>query len=614
MSNPSGRRRVRDHIPAEDLPEYTASLPSQIELKDAGWVAGGGASARLELIDDILARAGQAFYQWDVKSDNFTWGNDVRSILNLVRDLTIESHEDLLRHIGPEGAFKRARAIQDSVAACRTESAPFSVVYKFRPDPWDHENYIWIEERGCAFVNAENNALATRGILRIVTDQQRHLQDLKFRATHDQLTGQLNRSQLIEEMEATISSSIKSKTTSIFLLAAIDNLEFINETYGYDIGDQVLAVIGKRFASTLRPDGCVGRHTANKFGILLNDCGHEAMQHVANRLLDIVRSAPIDVADTTLGVTLAIGGVIIPDQAATVQETLSLAHDALDQARIGHQNKFMLFHSSAIDASKRSQSKMTADDIIASLNENRMVLALQPIVSVNTGEPEFYECLVRMIGVDGELISAAEIVPLAERLGLMGYLDHRVLEMAVEFLADDPRLNLSLNVSGQTTSDHDWLIALHSLTQGRQDIRNRMIIEITETSAIRDLDETVNFVDTLHDLGCRVAIDDFGAGYTSFQNLRFFGVDMVKIDGSFMRNITSDPENLMFVETLIDLAKKFGLDTVVEWVGDEDTAKLMRAAGVDFLQGSLYGMPAIRSLPTEQFSKKAEQGSLSDHI
>lgn len=564
------------------------------------------------LIDDILTHIGEVFYQWDVNSGKFTWGNDVRAILNLPRDMTINTHEDLLRHIGPKNAFERAKAIKETIAACTTEIAPFSVTYKFHPDPWDHENHIWIEERGYGFLSEQSNTLATRGILRIVTEHQKRLEDLKFRATHDQLTGQLNRFQLLEKMEVTISSSIKSNTPSVFLLAAIDNIELINEAYGYDIGDQVLATIGKRIASSLRQDGTVGRHSSNKFGILLPNSDRDVMGHVANRLLDLVRSTPIDISGHSVGVTLAIGGVLIPKQAGTVQQTLSLANEALDQARIGHQNKFMLYHAGSNDAPRQTATKLKADDIISALNDNRMVLALQPIVSCNSGAPEFYECLVRMRGDDDQLISAAEIVPMAEKLGLMGFLDHRVLEMAVKILKDDPHINLSLNVSPQTTSDHDWLLAMRDLTQDRPDILNRMIIEITETSAIRDLDETVNFVDTLQELGCRVAIDDFGAGYTSFQNLRFFGVDMVKIDGSFMRNITSDAQNLMFVETLIELAKKFGLDTVVEWVGDEETAGLMASAGVDYLQGSLYGMPEIRSLPTEQFTSPPELRSLSD--
>ena len=243
-----------------------------------------------------------------------------------------------------------------------------------------------------------------------------------------------------------------------------------------------------------------------------------------------------------------------------------------------------------------------ADDIMAALNDDRMVLAMQPIVASNTNEPEFYECLIRMRRDNGELVSAQEIIPVVEKLGLTSYLDLSVLKMAVDILANDPKINLSINVSGQTTSDHDWLIAIHNLTRGRRDIRERLIVEITETSAIRDLDETVNFVDTLQELGCRVAIDDFGSGYTSFQNLRFFGVDMLKIDGSFVANIKTDPHNLMFVETLLDLAKKFGIKTVVEWVIDEEVAELMRKAGADYLQGSRFGMPVIANLPTTDFN------------
>jgi len=194
---------------------------------------------------------------------------------------------------------------------------------------------------------------------------------------------------------------------------------------------------------------------------------------------------------------------------------------------------------------------------------------------------------------DGSIVSAGEFIPLAEQLGLSRFIDRRVLELAVDFAKENPAIRLSINVSGYTSSDHEWLVALHRLTGGRRQITERLTIEITETAAIHDLDVSIAFVDTLKELGCRVAIDDFGAGYTSFKNLKTLNVDMVKIDGSFIRNLASEPDNQVFIKTLVEIAETFNLETVAEWVGDEETSQMMARAGITHQQGFYFGQPML---------------------
>jgi EAL domain-containing protein (putative c-di-GMP-specific phosphodiesterase class I) len=179
----------------------------------------------------------------------------------------------------------------------------------------------------------------------------------------------------------------------------------------------------------------------------------------------------------------------------------------------------------------------------------------------------------------------------AEQLGLSRLIDRRTLELAIELLNRHPDLVISLNVSGLTCSDNEWLAALRRLTGGRPEMLSRIVVEITETVAIEDLDQSIHFVDTLKELGCRVAIDDFGAGYTSFRNLKLLNVDIVKIDGAFVKNLADDTSDQIFVKTMIDLAQNFGLETVAEWVGDERTVKHLANAGITYMQGYYYGMP-----------------------
>jgi EAL domain-containing protein (putative c-di-GMP-specific phosphodiesterase class I) len=220
-----------------------------------------------------------------------------------------------------------------------------------------------------------------------------------------------------------------------------------------------------------------------------------------------------------------------------------------------------------------------------------MRLVLQPIVSAHTRLPALHEALLRLHRADGTIVPAGEFIVVAEQLGLSRLIDRRTLELAVGLLEGRPGLRLALNVSGLTASDHTWLLALQRLTGGCRSLTERLTIEITETTASEDLDQTIAFVDNLKELGCRVALDDFGAGYTSFKNLKLLDVDMVKIDGTFVENLRRDPSDRVFIKTMAELARTFGLETVAEWVGDDETAAILASSGITYLQGYHFGMP-----------------------
>jgi EAL domain-containing protein (putative c-di-GMP-specific phosphodiesterase class I) len=212
------------------------------------------------------------------------------------------------------------------------------------------------------------------------------------------------------------------------------------------------------------------------------------------------------------------------------------------------------------------------------------------VARIDTRDVAFYECLMRVQRPDGSLLPAQDVVPVAERLGLVRLLDHRVLELVVNELIAAPTLRASLNVSPPSTTDPDWWNGLDAHLRARPGVAERLTVEITETSAILDIDDTRGFLTRIKDLGCRVAIDDFGAGYTSFRNLRKLGVDIVKIDGAFVQNIQRSSDDRAFVQTLIDLARRLGLSIVAEWVQDEESAAMLAGWGCDYLQGALIGL------------------------
>jgi EAL domain-containing protein (putative c-di-GMP-specific phosphodiesterase class I) len=227
------------------------------------------------------------------------------------------------------------------------------------------------------------------------------------------------------------------------------------------------------------------------------------------------------------------------------------------------------------------------------LCQDRLLFAFQPVVCAATGRVDYFECLLRMRDEDGDIVTGSEFITTVEHLGLIGLIDRFVLQRAIEELGTHPEITLGFNVSGLTACDRPWLQSLMSALRNRPGLARRLLVEITETAALHDIDETARFVDTLRHAGCRVALDDFGAGHTSLRHLQTLAVDTVKIDGSFVRNLAHSPENRVFLRHLLGLTRGFGLSTVAECVENAEDAALLRDEGVGYLQGYYIGSPTI---------------------
>lgn len=269
---------------------------------------------------------------------------------------------------------------------------------------------------------------------------------------------------------------------------------------------------------------------------------------------------------------------------------LARAQDALHATRAKRHGSFTAYVPNVERDAMRRRCARAGDEIVAALNERRISLAYEPVVETRTRNVAFYECLMRIYRADGSVAPANEIIPVAERVGLVRMLDFRALELVVEDLTAAPALRASVNVSPNSAIDPHWWQGLGALLRANTDAAARLIIEITETAAIHDLDDARGFVTRIKDLGCRIAIDDFGAGHTSFRNLRNLGVDIVKIDGAFVPNIVKSSDDRAFVQTLVDLSQRLGLKSVAEWVPNEETAALLAEWGCDCLQGALIGL------------------------
>jgi diguanylate cyclase (GGDEF)-like protein len=537
----------------------------------------------------ILASVGEAAYDWQIDTDALSWSANAGSVL-LIRDVAaISSGRAYAQLLEADNAQARFDVVTQSDKRDDGNGVAYQIQYVIRPDAAS-ETRLWVEDTGRWFAGADSRPKRAHGVLRVINERYEHERKLSFLARCDGLTGEFNRHRLTEVLEDTLEQALRSRSSCGFLLVAIDNLARINESYGFDTADQVIGAVAKRLRSRMRGKDTLGRLSGNKFGLVLRDCTPDDMAIAAERMLTGIRDEMVPTNAGPIAATVTIGGVTAPRHARSVAEVLARAQESLDGAKARRRGSFQAYRPSIERDAMRRENVRSTDEIVAALNERRIFLAYETVASAVDRQPAFYECLMRIRRTDGSLIAAHDIVPVAERLGLVRLLDFRVLELVVDEMIAAPALQASFNVSPASTTDPDWWSGLASLLRSHAGVAERLIVEITESAAIQDIDETRGFVTRVKDLGCRIAIDDFGAGYTSFRNLRKLGVDVVKIDGAFVKHIMSSEDDRAFVRTLVDLARRLNLKTVAEWVQDDAAAAMLQTWGCDYLQGALIGL------------------------
>jgi diguanylate cyclase (GGDEF)-like protein len=446
---------------------------------------------------------------------------------------------------------------------------------------------------GTRFAAADGSTARLTGMMRDTTERFREVRRLSYLATRDELTGHLNRNALREELSGAIESAKAENRNCAFLVASIDRLAMINDSFGFDAGEEVIMGTGDRLARALRGSDIIGRTAGNKFGVLLKNCRESEIAVVASRLRAAVRATGIETRAGMVAGTCSVGAVWLPQAASNSQEAMLRAEQALDKARASGRDGFAVYEPSASRETARLRLMQISDEVMQALKESRLRLAYQPIVTARSRKVSHYECLLRLIKPDGSILTAGHFVPACEQMGIVHLVDRFALEATVTQLKAHPAITLAVNVSGTAASDPAWLQGFVDFVRGEQSVATRLIVELTETAALHHFEENARFVSQLREMGVRVAIDDFGAGYTSFRNLQMLHVDTVKIDGSYVKDLSQSPENQVFVRTLVGLARNFDIKTVAEWVGSDDDAALLQNFGVDYFQGFFFGEPVI---------------------
>lgn len=533
-----------------------------------------------------LAAAGDLAYVWDLTDDRIGWAGDAVDIFGRGTERAIANGEDFNERINAEDLARRLKVLNEHIST----GAPYDCEYRIRREDG---SFIWVHDRGRVDAASDGEPMRLAGTLRVITRRKQAESLLEHRANYDELTGHLNKTRLREALQNAIAYNQRYKVAGGYLAVGIDKLAMINDGYGHETADAAIVAAGQRIERCLRVTDIIGRIGGDRFGIVLAQCDADGLVRTAQKVLEAFRAAPLETAAGSLRMTVSVGGVAIPGFIRTAQDAMTGAESALQEAKSAGRNCFVPYEMSDEQRERQRRNIEIGEDVLRALDDRRIVLAYQPVVCARTRETRYYETLLRMYDDQGALRSAGEFVPVLEKLGLIRLLDLRALELAATDLRRHPDIALAVNVSSMTVIDPTWMRTLVSLVKGSRTLAERLTVEITETAALEDFDVTARFISTVRDLGCKVALDDFGSGYTSFRHMKSLTVDVVKIDGAFVTDIANSQDNQLFVRTLLGLAEGFGLKTVAECIESEEDARILTQEGADFLQGWHLGRPDV---------------------
>lgn len=521
------------------------------------------------------------FYELDIEANSYTWLGNSASILGQKATKSLNSPEDLLSIIVPADREKYKSSLEILKAGRGEYKRTFKVTTK------DRETLTILDQGTCA--QSKNGGKLLLGILSVVVaNVSRQRTGIKENYIFSPFESEKFRLSLTRAYR----QSVEHDKTSVLLKISIDNLPMLISWYSLDYANRIMEALKLSLQHLLRPEDCVNRIGLDQFGVVLYGYSPSEAELIIDRILRKIQLFNNPSFDEPAHLRCSIGSALFPCDTTGVEDALNKSYLALACVR----NKSDAFYCDYKDARKEhldSREDISKINIIQlAIEEKRLELAFQPIIDTRTGQLFAHESLLRIREKDGAIHSAGSMIPIAERLGVIDMIDFFVMERVVEELRNYPGTCLTFNVSNLTTDNPRWL-KIFSRSLSDPGIASRAIVEITETAAQRDMRQTAYFVAALQSLGCRVALDDFGAGYTSLRQLKTLSVDMVKIDGTFVQGVENRSENYIFIKTLLDFNRSYGLDTVAECVETGEAAKELMRMGVDYLQGYYLGKPTL---------------------
>ena len=416
-----------------------------------------------------------------------------------------------------------------------------------------------------------------------------------FSDEHDKLTALVNRAQFKKELSGFIENEQRNLNRGIVLQIDIDQFQLFNSSYGYTFGDALLASLSARLTEFFPENVIVSRLGNDEFAVFASEMEHESAREYAEKLRSFIQELTLNPGAKTIHVTACIGVVNLDrDQADSERVLLSLGQ-AVAMAKSKGRNRVQIYQSDEADLLKHAEEMRVIQSLELAIRNHKLALFRQKIAPLQTesGE-EHYEVLVRMVSGDGQYVSPLKFVPVAEKYGMVHLIDLWVIEKTCELIKQEgTKGQHSINLSGKTLADRKYTDTITAIVERYGIAAEKLAFEITETAAIGDLPAALAFIQTMGDRGHKFYLDDFGSGLSSFAYLQKLPVDVIKIDGSFVMDLMSQPVNRVLVENIQRIAAAMGKETIAECVESEEVTSFLRESGIDYAQGFHFHKPEI---------------------
>ncbi|SHE20782.1 EAL domain-containing protein [methanotrophic endosymbiont of Bathymodiolus puteoserpentis (Logatchev)] len=443
---------------------------------------------------------------------------------------------------------------------------------------------------------------------------------MKYLVVHDELTNLLNRRNFEREVRLILNRNNQQQKNGALLFIDIDRFCLVNELEGFEVGDRLLVTVVSIIRKLIAKSDLFARIGSDEFCLFIKNKTADEVKKFAEKIRKAVYEYRFCTGDVCYSISISVG--ISGLSTATIvyhpNELISRARHACNMAKDNGRNLVWEYNEQDSSVRERRRDIYWVPLIKKALLNDSFFLVFQPIVNLFSGEVSHYEVLIRMRGDDNEVISPVEFIPVAERMGLIHSIDLWVVESAITFLAKLPteksNISLSINLSSVAFQDASLLPTIKEKLELTWVDAKRIAFEITETAAVGNFEKTRDMITKIRALGCKFSLDDFGAGFCSFNYLKTFPVDYVKIDAQFIRDLINNPTDQILVKSMTELVANLGKKTIAEYVDTPEAIEKLREIGVNLGQGYIFGKPEMHLLPNEYIvipdlmqQKKAEQ-------
>ena len=461
------------------------------------------------------------------------------------------------------------------------------------------DKVVAVEASVAPMKNGEGNIIGAVMVIQDVSNTRKLTRQLSYQASHDMLTGLYNRLKFEECVEEVLLSIKDEHHVHSLCYLDLDQFKLVNDTCGHVAGDELLRRLPELFHKVLRSGDVVARLGGDEFGVLLENCELSQAALIADKVRQEIKDFRFVWEEKVFTIGVSIGVVGIDENVKDLSKIMSSADLACYAAKDSGRNRVHVYESSDELVSERHGEMHWTARITRAMEDNRFVLYRQPIVGISGDNKEHYEVLLRMIDEKGGIVPPGAFIPAAERYNLMAAIDRWVINEAFQLLAEnesaqvnkEASMVISINLSGDSLSDdglYDYIVSLknkHAISL------SNVCFEITETVAILNLVKATALINALKEHGCQFSLDDFGSGLSSFAYLKALPVNYIKIDGSFVKDVSVDPVSRAMVDSIQQVGRAMKLDTIAEWVEDEQTLNTLKEIGVNYAQGYHLGRP-----------------------